>query len=202
MVNCPHDKTINCEFELTMRTPITDNTCAAIPVLNKSGERINEDAIKSNLPMPESQLGDHHASAVENKSVRQNTRIEAVAKQLNNGGRSFFCCTANPFQTLFNTDHALLLRQRRFLVPPKFRRFSGGNAGESPTAIRQDTRRNVGNNAGVNPPVHPVKSPGNFRAIARLISGIFPPQCWQTAAGITGAIAGHFPVIFPAYARH
>ena len=108
-----------------MRTSITDNTCAAVPVLNKSRERINEDAIHSNLPRPESQPGDHHASAVGNKSVRQNTRSEAVAKHLNNGGRSFFCCTANPFQALFNTDHALLLHQGRFLAPRNNRGLAG-----------------------------------------------------------------------------
>jgi hypothetical protein len=79
--------------------------------------------------------------------------------------------------------------------------LSGGNAGESPTAIRRDTRRITGNYAAVYPPVHPVKSPRNFRAIARPISGTFLPQCRRTTAVIVGTFAGHIPVIFPAYAR-
>jgi hypothetical protein len=103
---------------------------------------------------------------------------------------------------MFNTGHALLLVSTRFLRPPIFRRLSGGTAGESPTAIRRDTRRLTGNYAAVYLPVHPLKSPGNFRAIARLISGTFPPQCLRTTTVIAGTFAGHFPVIFPAYARH
>jgi hypothetical protein len=103
---------------------------------------------------------------------------------------------------MFNTGHALLLVGTRFLHPPVFRRLSGGNAGESPTAIRRDTRRITGNFAAVYPPVHPVKSTGNFRATARQFSGTFPPQCRRIATVIAGTFAGHIPVIFPAYARH
>jgi hypothetical protein len=103
---------------------------------------------------------------------------------------------------MFNTGHALLLVGTRFLHPPIFRRLSGGNAGESPTAIRPDTRRITGNCAAAYPPVYPVKSPGNFRATARQFSGTFPPQCWQIATVIAGTFAGHIPVIFPAYGRH
>jgi hypothetical protein len=103
---------------------------------------------------------------------------------------------------MFNTGHALLLAGTRFLRPPIFRRLSGSTAGESPTAIRRDACRITGNYAAVYPPVHPLKSPGNFRAIARLISGTFPPQCRRTTTVIAGIFAGHFLVIFPAYARH
>jgi hypothetical protein len=103
---------------------------------------------------------------------------------------------------MFNTGHALLLVGTRFLHPPIYRRLSGGNAVESPTAIRRDSRRITGNYAAVYPPVHPVKSPGNFRAIARQFSGTFPPQCRRTSAVIVDTFAGHIPVIFPAYARH
>jgi hypothetical protein len=103
---------------------------------------------------------------------------------------------------MFNTVHALLLVGTRFLRPPIFRRLSGGNAGESPTAIRQDSRRITGNYAAAYPPVHPVKSPGNFRATSGQFSVTFPPQRRRTAAVIVGTFAGHIPVIFPAYAHH
>jgi hypothetical protein len=97
---------------------------------------------------------------------------------------------------MFNTGHALLLVGTRFLHPPIFRRLSGGNAGESLTAIRRDNRRITGNYAAVYPPVHPVKLPGNFRATGRQFSGTFPPQCRRTTAVIAGKFADHIPVIF------
>jgi hypothetical protein len=103
---------------------------------------------------------------------------------------------------MFNTGHALLLVGTRILHPPIYLRLSGGNAGESPTAIRRDTRRITDNYAAVYAPVHPVKSPGNFRATARHFSGTFPPQWRRAASVIVGTFAGHIPVIFPAYARH
>ncbi|MGD1090092.1 MAG: hypothetical protein ABR955_15415 [Verrucomicrobiota bacterium] len=67
-----------------MQTPTTEEIHAAIQVLKKLGERINEQASHSILKMPESQLGEHYAAQIEVNSIEQITRIETVAMQLQN----------------------------------------------------------------------------------------------------------------------
>ena len=104
------------------------------------------------------------------------------------GAMSYCNSRTNPFHIMFDIVHALLLVGTRFLRPPIFRRLSGGTAGESPTATCRDTRRLTGNYAAVYPPVHPLKPPGNFRAIARLISGTFRRRRAPKALGDQGCI--------------
>jgi len=117
------------------------------------------------------------------------------------------------YLNLFNTGHALPLRQRRILHPPIFRQFSGGNDAEFQTAIYQVIRRIAGGISGVHPPDHPAKLPGNLRAIAgrlishhqvfaRPISRMFPPHYRRSSGGIVSTCSGHSPASFPSYARH
>jgi hypothetical protein len=84
MVNCGHEKTSNCEFQLTMQAPTTYEIRDAIQVLKKLCERLNEHATHSKLQMPESQLGKRYASQIEVKSIEQIARIEVVSAQLQN----------------------------------------------------------------------------------------------------------------------
>jgi hypothetical protein len=67
-----------------MQTPTTDDICAAIKVLQKLGEHMNELGTHSKLEMPESQRGDHYTAQIEVNSIEQITRIETVAMQLQN----------------------------------------------------------------------------------------------------------------------
>jgi hypothetical protein len=67
-----------------MQTPTTDEICAAIQVLKKLGEHMNERATHSKLQMPESQLGGHYAARIEVNSIERIASIETVAMQLQN----------------------------------------------------------------------------------------------------------------------
>lgn len=65
-----------------MQMPTTTELHAAIQVLKKLGERINNATTHSKLQMSESQAGGHQASQIEVKSIEQTSRIETVAAQL------------------------------------------------------------------------------------------------------------------------
>jgi hypothetical protein len=132
MVNCPHNKAINGEFELTMRTAITNQNCVAIQVGNRLGKHIIQDATHSKLPMPESRPGAHYASSDESKSVGQNTSINAVIAQLKDSWEEIVRlqseCVSNPFYTW----HALLLVGTRVLAP----RNNRGIARQQPRIVQ------------------------------------------------------------------
>ena len=82
MVNCGHEQAGNREFQLTMQIPTTYEIRAAIQVLKKLGERLNEHAAHSVTELPHTQLGDNYAAHIEARTIEQTTRIEAVAAQL------------------------------------------------------------------------------------------------------------------------
>jgi hypothetical protein len=106
---------------------------------------------------------------------------------------------------MFGKGHALLLVDTRFWQPPIVRQISGQNAGQLPSTIRCDASRITGQNNAGHPPVQLVKTPVNFRAIARRfppsfrsISRILAPRYRQNSDDKTGAFARHFPVKFRA----
>src|ERR1700722_12807238 len=95
-----------------MQTPTTAELCAAIKVLKRLGERINNTAFHFKLQMSESQFDNHNAAQIEVKIVERNTFVEIVIKQSKNrcdefGGKVFL----NPFVR----GHALPLNKVRFL---------------------------------------------------------------------------------------
>jgi hypothetical protein len=67
-----------------MLTPTTAELLNAIEVLNKLGERIKTHAAHSVMQIPESSMGEHYAGRIGVTAIEQNSRIETVAKQLQN----------------------------------------------------------------------------------------------------------------------
>ena len=67
-----------------MQIPTTYEIRAAIQVLKKLGERINEHAAHSVTELPHTQLGDNYAVHIEARAIEQTSHIEPVAMQLKN----------------------------------------------------------------------------------------------------------------------
>jgi hypothetical protein len=131
MVNCPHDKTIHCEFELTMRTSPTTSFCAAIQVVRKAGERASGAATHPLLPVPESHPGGYYASLPDDESGEQNAFIKAFIAVPESIRDEIYHLPSEFVLNLFYRGHALLLVGTRFLV----RRNNHGIATQFPRTI-------------------------------------------------------------------
>ncbi len=67
-----------------MQAPTTAQLLTAIEVLNKLGERLNEEAAHSVIQMPDTRLGDDYAARIDARAIEQTSRIETVKSQLEN----------------------------------------------------------------------------------------------------------------------
>ena len=67
-----------------MLTPTTAELFAAIEVLKKLGQHINERASHSVMQLPDTQLGDNYAAHIEARTIEQTGHIETVTMQLQN----------------------------------------------------------------------------------------------------------------------
>lgn len=75
-------KTFARHSSLNMQTPTTAQLHTAIEVLNKLGERLIEQAAKSVLQLPETQVGDQYAARIEARAIERTGQIQIVAAQL------------------------------------------------------------------------------------------------------------------------
>src|SRR5438046_2700542 len=114
------------------------------------------------------------------------------------------------------TWHALPRSQHRFLLPPDFRRLTGGGTGAEPPDNRPAADHPTGGVAAAQPPAHPLPLPSHDRAVAGQLPGPLRAPAHQSprsrlmtrrrpAVGVTGAKTGsppgNSPNIVPAYAR-
>ena len=67
-----------------MTLPTTTEIRTAIEVLNKLGERLNEEAAHSRLQMPDTRLGNEYAAKIEVRTIEQTSRIQDVKSRLEN----------------------------------------------------------------------------------------------------------------------
>jgi hypothetical protein len=67
-----------------MLTPTNAELLNAIEVLNKLGERINTTAADSVLQSSETSMSDHNVGRIRVTAIEQTSRIETVARQLQN----------------------------------------------------------------------------------------------------------------------
>ena len=67
---------------VTMNAPTPHEFRAAITVLNRLSQRIDNDAAGRVMRLPESRYGDQHATRIEGQSTEQTSRIAAVIAQL------------------------------------------------------------------------------------------------------------------------
>jgi hypothetical protein len=67
-----------------MQAPTTAQLLTAIEVLNKLGERLNEEAAHSVIQMPDTRLGEDYAARIGAGTIEQTSRIETVKSQLVN----------------------------------------------------------------------------------------------------------------------